>query len=314
MYERRTANRNQLQPNDFPERPSTSLTGHMLSFDVEEFFQVESAAKQISRDDWPAYEKRLAPCVDRILALLADHQASATFFVLGWVAKHEPDIVSRIVAAGHEIASHGMDHRMLQHLTPRDFLQNLLESKNVLEDISGKAVIGYRAPTFSITRGTSWALDVLVDAGFLYDSSIFPIRHDRYGIPEAPRRPHSAVGPAGGTILEIPPLTTRAMGINWPIGGGGYLRLLPVQLVSAVLRTAQAKREPAMLYLHPWELDKDQPVLPMSQLNQWRHRLGLGRTESKLRFLLRRHTFRSVQTMLPALSRRLHERFVYSAV
>ena len=281
----------------------------MLSFDVEEYFQVEAAAEAgVGHEQWKSFPKRLAPCVDRILQLLADHRASATFFVLGWVARHER---IQIAEAGHEIASHGMSHRMIIHLTPAEFRRELLDSRRLLEDISGQSVIGYRAPTFSITHQTAWALDVLAESGFLYDSSIFPIHHDRYGVPDAPTCVHRAVGPAGGTILEIPPLTMRMMRINWPVGGGGYLRLLPVRVIGRASRAAKHYRRSSMLYLHPWELDPDQPILPMHRVARWRHRLGLGRTEGKLRWLLMRFDFSDVRQCINALTSTAQQRHVY---
>ncbi len=273
-------------------------TVHFLSVDVEEYFQVEAAAAGVSRDAWNTFEKRLAPCVDRILDLLFRHNASATFFILGWVARYEPDVVRTIVRAGHEIACHGMNHRMIICQTPDEFRADVNEGRKFLEDLTGKPVLGYRAPTFSITRRTAWAVDILAELGFTYDSSVFPVHHDRYGVPDAPRRLYTAVGPGGGTILEIPPLTLRRLGTNWPVGGGGYLRLFPAQLVAAGLRQSQTNHEPGMIYLHPWELDLDQPKLPMTRLSRFRHRVGLRSTERKLAFLLARFRFSSVQTFL----------------
>jgi len=211
---------------------------HLRSFDVEEYFQVEAAVRAgLGPDDWTRLQKRLSPAVDRCLQALADHQTTATFFVLGWVAQHEPQVVRRIADAGHEIASHGMTHRMLQHLAPDAFRNELLDSRSLLEDIAGQPVVGYRAPTFSVTHETAWAIDVLAGAGYQYDSSVFPIRHNRYGVPEAPTDVHQAVGPGGETVLEIPPLTLRVPGANLP-AGGGYLRLLPVRTVGWALKQA----------------------------------------------------------------------------
>jgi polysaccharide deacetylase family protein (PEP-CTERM system associated) len=275
---------------------------HLLSFDVEEYFQVEAAARSgVRREDWQGFATRLGPSVDRVLQALAEHQASATFFVLGWVAQHEPDVVRRIADAGHEIASHGMEHRMLQRLAPDEFRQDLLDSRRVLEDLSGGPVIGYRAPTFSITHETAWALDVIAETGYRYDSSVFPIHHDRYGVPDAPRGIHRAIGPAGGGLLEIPPLTLRFAGTNWPVGGGGYLRLLPVRVLGRALKKAARQGRHGMIYLHPWELDPGQPVLPMPRLTRFRHRIGLRRTEGKLRWLLRRFRFTSIGRRLDSL-------------
>lgn len=285
---------------------------HILSFDVEEYFQVEAAAAGgVKPGQWDSFEKRLATSVECILGLLAEYKASATFFVLGWVAQHERSVVRMIADAGHEIASHGMSHTMIGHLTPRQFRGELLRSRKILEDISGKSVIGYRAPTFSITHKTAWALDILAETGYQYDSSVFPVRHDRYGVPNAPRFPHRAVGPSGGEIIEIPPLTVRLVGMNLPVGGGGYLRLLPVSLVIHALNKAQKIRRPGMIYLHPWELDPDQPTLQMSRVNRWRHRVNLGRTAEKLSQLLARFTFLSVRQIMDALASCDTERYLY---
>ena len=284
----------------------------MLSFDVEEYFQVEAAAEAgVGHTQWSSFPKRLAPCLDRILQILVEHQVKATFFVLGWVAKHERSLIRQIAEAGHEIASHGMGHSLISSLTPDEFRRDVLDSRRLLEDISGQPVIGYRAPTFSITHRTAWALDVLAEADFLYDSSIFPVHHDRYGVPDAPTYTHRAVGPAGGTILEIPPLTMRLLRISWPVGGGGYLRLLPVAVVGRALRAAQRRGFSGMLYLHPWELDPDQPILPMRCLSRWRHRLGLSRTEGKLRWLLKRFSFTNVRQRIDRLRTTAQQRYIY---
>ena len=276
---------------------------HMLSFDVEEYFQVEAAAEAgLSPDQWSSFPKRLPPAVDCILELLADAKVSATFFVLGWVARHEPEIVRTIAAAGHEIASHGTTHTMLTRLTPQQFRRELTDSRHLLQDISSQPIIGYRAATFSILRQTAWAFDVLAEEGYIYDSSVYPVSHDRYGIPDAPRHIHRAVGPAGRSVLEIPPLTLRLLRRNWPVGGGGYLRLLPIRIIGQALRASQAASHPAMLYMHPWEFDPAQPPLPMARLSTFRHRVGLARAEKKLRWLLKRFPFASVQDRLDSLT------------
>jgi len=284
---------------------------HMMSFDVEEYFQAEAAARGgLRREDWSRHPMRLGPSVERILELLGQHGASATFFVLGWIAQNEPDVVKRIAAAGHEIASHGMNHQMITRLSPGQFRQDLLDSRNVLEDLALRPVVGYRAPTFSITHKTAWALDTLAECGFVYDSSVFPVRHDRYGVPDAPRWAHMAKGPGGGSILEIPPLTRRCLGANIPVGGGGYLRLLPVRILVSSLKNADRLGRPGMIYLHPWELDPGQPTLPMSALSRFRHRVNLSRTENKLARLLGEFRFSDVRAIQPDLLK-TSESFVY---
>lgn len=283
----------------------------MLSFDVEEYFHVEAAAARVRPEHWDSFERRVSPSVERILRLLADHGASATFFILGWLGRREPDLVRMIADAGHEVASHGMHHVMLHRQTPEQFRCELRDSRKLLEDISGRPVVGFRAPTFSITHQTAWAIDVLSETGYHYDSSVFPIHHDRYGVPDAPRFIHRAGGPGGGEVLEIPLLTLRVMGMNWPTGGGGYLRFLPVRLIAAALDKAGKLGQSGMIYLHPWELDPDQPILPMGRLARWRHRVNLGKTDAKLQRLLRRFKFFSVARFLESSTTDVKQTYSY---
>jgi len=304
---RRAAEPDDPPPTHQPPPPQT----HWLSFDVEEYFQVEAAARCVPRSRWELLDKRLPAVTRRILDLLDESRTTATFFVLGWVARHEGKLVRRIAEAGHEIASHGADHRMIAQTTPGEFRRDLDASRKLLEDICGRAVIGYRAPTFSITNDTAWALDVLAEAGFRYDSSVFPVRHDRYGVPDAPATVHWASGPGGGRILEIPPATVRVLGANWPVGGGGYLRLLPVRCLARVLTAAQRRNRPCMIYLHPWELDPHQPTLPMGRMGTFRHRVGLRGTEGKLRRLLQCFEFTSVAASIDHLTRTTTRTYAY---
>jgi polysaccharide deacetylase family protein (PEP-CTERM system associated) len=275
---------------------------HLLSFDVEEYFQVESASGGVDRRRWDSLPRRLPHSVDTILELLDRHGARATFFVLGWVARHEPEVVRRIAGAGHEIASHGTNHHMIGDLGPAAFRDDLLESRKRLEDIAGCPVRGYRAPTFSITHTTAWALDVLAECGFTYDSSVFPVRHDRYGVVDAPTCVHWAQGPGGGRILELPMLTFRLLRFNMPAAGGGYLRLMPIRMVGKALRSAALRGDPSIVYLHPWELDPGQPALAMPPLRRFRHRVGLGKTRWKLMWLLKRFAFTGVADRLDDLT------------
>jgi polysaccharide deacetylase family protein (PEP-CTERM system associated) len=293
-------------------KQNNTTSTHLLSFDVEEYFQVEAAAGVNDPGQWDSIPKRLPPAVDKILQLLSEYQTKATFFILGWVAQRDRRLVQQIAEQGHEVASHGMSHRMLNCMTPDEFKQELIESRDVLEDISQKPVLGFRAPTFSLTRRTAWAIDVLTDTGYAYDSSIFPIRHDRYGIPDAPTVPHTAVGPNGGQILEIPPLTLSVGRMNLPAAGGGYLRLLPVRLLGLALKKAQRRKQLGMIYLHPWELDPEQPVLPLSWLANWRHRVGLKRAEAKLTWLLKNYPFTNVAQKFDDLKNNLHTTYTYS--
>ena len=285
-----TANDSQSDATHAP-KPAPAL--HMLSFDVEEYFQVEAAREGgVGEEHWDDWPRRLAPCVHRILAMLEEHGSRATFFVLGSIAAEQPGVVRAIAAAGHEIASHGQSHTMLDRLGRDGLRRELRDSKALLEDLSGREVIGFRAPTFSVGPDTLWALDELAAAGYRYDSSIFPVRHDRYGMPDSPRWAHRRDLAAGRSIVEIPPLTLRLLGMNLPAGGGGYLRILPTWLIAAALRRCARRRRATMLYLHPWELDPDQPVLPMSLASRWRHRVNLSRTAGKLQRLLRAMPFR----------------------
>jgi polysaccharide deacetylase family protein (PEP-CTERM system associated) len=294
-----------------PSASRVRSSSHVLSFDVEEYFHVEAAAASVRPEDWPGMESRLAPAVDRVLELLAEHDASATFFILGWLARRQGGLVARIAKAGHEIASHGMSHRMVQCLQPEEFRSELSDSRKLLEDLCSSPVVGYRAPTFSLTHETAWAIDALAEAGYEYDSSVFPVRHDRYGVPNAPRWAHWAVGPAGGKVLEIPPLTLRVLGMNLPVGGGGYLRFFPIRLLGRGLSVARRAGKVAVVYLHPWELDPHQPILPMGRFARWRHRVGLGRTESKLRWLLKRHPFTDFRRCMHTLRSSADEHFTY---
>ncbi len=299
-----------LQPSKQPEIVPAAACPAVLSIDVEEYFHAEAAAPHVPRERWDSIPSRLGPCLEQILQLLHEHDLRATFFVLGCVARQLPKWVQRIAAAGHEIASHGMDHRMLTTMSSEEFRLDLHDSRKLLEDLGGQPVVGYRAPTFSIMRRTSWALDVLAECGMEYDSSIFPVRHDRYGVHDAPSGPHWATGPARVRLLELPPLTARVLGMNLPMAGGGYMRLMPVAAIGWALRRARKQGRLAMLYLHPWELDPDQPTLPMPMLTRYRHRVNLARTADKLHWLLDRFPFipardaarRLAATPLPSFS------------
>jgi polysaccharide deacetylase family protein (PEP-CTERM system associated) len=254
-----------------------------MTIDVEDYFQVSAFESVVAPDRWNEYESRVAANTDRVLGILADTGVRATFFVLGWVAERDPSIVRRIAAAGHEIASHGYGHRLVYDQTPAEFRDDVRRAKALLQDASGAPVLGYRAPSFSITGRSLWALDVLTEEGFRYDASIFPIRHDRYGIPSAPRHPYYA----RPGLLEIPASTIRLAGTNLPVGGGGYFRLLPYWWTRAGIRRLNlAEKRPAVFYLHPWEVDPGQPRLTGSRLSRFRHYRNLAKTEGRLRRLL----------------------------
>lgn len=263
-----------------------------LTIDVEDYFMVSAFADTVKFDDWPAYESRVEQSTLRILDLLAGFNVKATFFMLGWVAEHHPGLATEIRNRGHEIALHGYNHRLAYELTPGEFREDIRKSKRIIEDITGSAVKGYRAPSYSITKKNLWALDVLIEEGFTYDSSIFPIYHDRYGYPEFDRFPLTVTRGDVGSILEVPLSTVRLMGKNIPIAGGGYLRLLPISFVEWGIRSINEKEgKHAVIYLHPWEIDPGQPRLNGSRLSSFRHNVNIGKTHSKLKRLLQRFRF-----------------------
>ncbi|HTK92385.1 MAG TPA: XrtA system polysaccharide deacetylase [Verrucomicrobiae bacterium] len=262
-----------------------------LTFDVEEYFHAEAFAGVLGPEEWPTLESRVTRSTERLLDILDRERVRATFFVLGWVAERHPGLVREIASLGHEIACHGYGHRMIQHLSRPDFERDVTRAKRALEDAIGRPVLGYRAPTFSIMRATLWSLDVLVEAGFRYDSSIFPVVHDRYGIPDAPRFPHRLKAPSGAEITEFPMSTVTLLGRRLPVAGGGYFRLFPYRVTRRAIARINGERQPAMVYLHPWEIDPDQPRIPVGPLTRFRHLVNVGKTESRLRRLLAELSF-----------------------
>jgi polysaccharide deacetylase family protein (PEP-CTERM system associated) len=255
-----------------------------FTIDVEDYFQVSAFAPYIDRADWDRRECRVERNVERILALLDRHQVQATFFTLGWIAERYPALVRRIVAGGHELASHGYGHERVSDLDDAALRQDLLRAKGLLEDLGGVPVRGYRAPSFSIGAGNLWAFDRLAETGHAYSSSIYPIQHDHYGMPDAPRFAHRL--PCG--LLEVPATTVRFMNRNLPSSGGGYFRLLPYAASRWLLqRVNRADGQSAVFYFHPWEIDVDQPRIPgIDAKTRFRHYLNLERMESRLDRLL----------------------------
>lgn len=255
-----------------------------LTIDVEDYFQVSAFAPYIRRADWDARECRIEANVDRILALLAARDVKATFFTLGWIAQRYPQLVRRICEAGHELASHGYGHERASDLTPEAFSDDVVRAKGLLEDLSGRPVLGYRAPSFSIGVGNLWAFDTLARAGYRYSSSIYPIRHDHYGMPDSPRFAYRV----GAGLLEIPVTTLRVGKRNLPSSGGGYFRLLPYALSRWMLkRVNRQDREAAIFYFHPWEIDPGQPrIAGIDARTRFRHYVNIGRTERRLQALL----------------------------
>ncbi len=259
----------------------------VLSIDVEDYFQIESAFSVVGRDNWHAWEPRVERNVDLLLSLFDRLKRRGTFFCLGYVARQHPQVIRRIAAAGHEIASHGTMHDRLHRLDATSFRDDLLTSKALLEDQCHQPVVGYRAPTFSVTPQTAWAIDVLVESGFTYDSSIFPVRHPLYGVPSAPDRPFMVRGSAtGASILEIPPLTWHVGGRHWPVAGGGYFRLFPLWFMKRGLAQAATQQRPAVLYFHPWEFDPDMPRMPLSFTGRLRTYTGLASAEKRLAHIM----------------------------
>jgi polysaccharide deacetylase family protein (PEP-CTERM system associated) len=256
-----------------------------MTVDVEDWFQVQAFAGTIDRAAWETLERRVETNTDRILDMFAQAGVAGTFFTLGWVADRHPALIRRIVAAGHELASHGYEHRLAHEQTPADFAADVGRARRVLEDIGGVAVQGYRAPTFSINTRNPWAFDVLVEQGYRYSSSIYPVRHDLYGMPHAPRLPFR---PVPG-LLEIPMTTVRLGGRNLPCAGGGYFRLLPYALYRAALRRFnRAEAAPGIFYTHPWEIDAGQPrVHAAPRMAKFRHYLHLSRMPARMGYLLR---------------------------
>ncbi len=277
--------------------PVHCATEHIFTVDVEEYFQVGAFDRVVQRKDWDSHPSRLEHSIGIILELLARHHANATFFTLGWVAERHPFLMRRIVDAGHEIASHGHWHRRVDTLTPEEFREDIRVSKAILEDLSGSPVWGFRAPNFSISPGTEWAFDILLEEGYRYDSSLFPIRRPGYGYPSAPPVPHLIHRPAG-TLTELPLATTQWRGMRLPAAGGAYLRHLPFRLIQRAFREHDVSGVPAMFYIHPWELDPDQPRIAVPWHTRVRHYAGLRKTQPLLERLLGEFRFRSVAQCL----------------
>ena len=276
---------------------------HHFTVDLEEYFQVSAFEGHVARAEWNRLESRVAGQVALLLDLLAQHDARATFFVLGWVADRHPDIVRSVARAGHEIASHGWDHARVTHQMPHQFRASIRRTKALLEDIGGAAVLGFRAPSFSIVPGREWALDLLIEEGYRYDSSLFPVRRpgSGYGYPGGRSEPHALQRP-GGRLAEIPPTTLDLWGLRLPAAGGAYFRLLPYGLVRSAFRQCERRGVPGTFYIHPWELDPEQPRLPVSWLTRVRHYGGLRATAPRLKRLLQEFRFTTMGETAGGLS------------
>jgi len=278
--------------------PAIAANGHAgspilnaMSVDVEDYFQVSVFDDLVPRDQWEARESRVCANTERLLAIFAETDVRATFFVLGWVADRFPDLIRRIASLGHEVASHGYGHRLVYEQSVAAFREDVRRAKATLEATIGSPVLGYRAPSYSITRRSLWAIDVLIEEGHLYDASIFPIHHDRYGIPGSPRRPF-LIHRACGSIVEAPPSTVRVGPLTIPVAGGGYFRIVPYEVTRwGISQLNNHQRQSAFFYVHPWEIDPDQPRLPASRLGRFRHYRNLHKTETRLRRLLQDFAF-----------------------
>lgn len=270
---------------------------HALSFDVEEYFQVANLRDHFAREDWDRVPSRLDVGMDAIFGALQRHDAHATFFFLGWIAERRPDLVRRCLEGGHEVASHGFEHAFLQDLGREGLEADLARTEEALAAAGAPAPRGFRASTFTLRRDTWWAFDVLVERGYRYDSSVHPVRHPLYGIPDF-EPGVSTVEVASGSILEFPVATWRFAGRNLPVGGGGYFRLLPARLTMAAIAGLERRGRPAALYLHPWEFDPDQPRCPASALQRFRHTLNLRRTLPRLERVLERFRFDTFERVL----------------
>lgn len=273
-----------------------------LTVDVEDYFHVSALAPSIERSSWTSLESRVVANTRRLLELFDEVGVKGTFFVLGWVAEHYPQLVSDIAARGHEVACHGLSHRLVYEQSPEEFREETLRSKKLLEDIIGASVLGYRAASYSIVRRSLWALDTLAELGFAFDSSIFPVRHDRYGIPDAERVPHRLSTPGGQAIVEWPLSTANVAGFRLPVSGGGYFRLLPYWLTRWGLESInRTESQPFIFYLHPWEIDPGQPRVAASLLSRFRHYTNLDKCEARLQRLLGEFRFGTVRNSLEKL-------------
>jgi len=269
-----------------------------LTVDVEDYFQVQAFANVMPRDNWESMPRRVEANTDRLLALFARHGVHGTFFALGWIADRHPALIRRILAAGHELASHGYGHERVDSQNPQQFRADIVRAKATLEAAGGVAVLGYRAPTFSVGPRTAWAFDILAETGHRYSSSVYPVRHDLYGMPDAPR---SAFRHDSSGLLEIPMTTLRLGSQNLPCSGGGYFRLLPYPVFRAALRRCNASQgTPGVFYIHPWEVDPEQPrISTPSRLSRFRHYNNLHLTADRLDRLLRDFAWDRMDRLFP---------------
>jgi len=284
-------------------RTGQPLESHFFTVDVEEYFQVKALESVVGRDEWLSRPSRVAGSIEALLSVLEKHGSRGTFFVLGWLAEHRPEVVRAIAGAGHEIASHGFWHEPVTRLDRSAFREDIRASKRSLEDLLGVPVQGYRAPNFSIVPGSEWAFDILLEEGYRYDSSLFPIRRPDYGYPGARHAPHLIQRPSG-LLAEFPLATTNIFAYRVPAAGGGYLRQFPYSVIRRAFRQASERGERATFYIHPWEIDADQPRLAVSRVTQIRHYRGLDVTLGRIERLLAEFRFEAIASYLPQLEAR----------
>ena len=284
MFDRNSRFANGARPNDVL---------NSITVDVEDYFQTEAMGSVVAREQWDQLPGRVERNTKRLLDLFAAHDVRGTFFFLGWVAERFPGLVREAAGLGHEIGCHSYWHRLVYRLTPEEFREDTKRAKEVTEDALGAEIVGYRAPNFSLVKGTEWAPEILASLGFRYDSSVYPIQHDVYNNPGAPRVPG---GIAGGTLMEFPIATLAVGKTNLPLGGGGYLRILPYSYTRwGLLHLNRVTKMSAVVYIHPWEIDPEQPRFPASALSQFRQYTGLRRTAAKLERLLRDFRFAPIK-------------------
>jgi len=279
----------------------TNQLTHVLSVDVEDYFQVEAFAGSVDRKDWHQWPSRVVANTHRVLDLFDQHNAKGTFFFVGWVAERFPHLVREVQARGHELACHSYWHRTVYSITPDEFREDTRQAKKAIEDAAGVPITGYRAPSWSITKSCLWALDILAEEGFTYDSSIYPIHHDLYGVPGAQRFPYTHTCASGLELREFPPATLRFLGTNFPAAGGGYLRIFPSAFTELAFRTFEKKYgERVVVYLHPWELDPEQPRINGRVKSRVRHYTNLKHMHAKLNTVLSRHKFQPFKNVMAA--------------
>jgi len=270
---------------------------NILTIDVEDYFQVENFKKVIKFSNWERYESRVVQNTEKILEILFYEKVKATFFVLGWTARRYPKLVQRIHRAGHEVASHGYAHQLVYTQKPEEFREDLSNTRKILEDIIQKPVLGYRAPSYSVTKKSIWALDILMEEGLSYDSSLFPIHHDRGGLPEAKRHPYKIYNHTS-YIWEFPISTIKILNQNVPFSGGGYFRLLPYGFIKSAIKKINKEGFPTIVYIHPWELDPQQPRIKADYLSRFRHYVNISKTEEKFKQLLNDFEFKPIRDFL----------------